>query len=796
MRLLCLFLHILCSVGLLISNSYADPLVEQETRAAQARISHGVTGRGVAVAILDRGIDWTHPDFRLADGSTRIAYLLDLTDPSGAGRPDNPLGAGTIYTRADINAALSGIAPPLPTRDAVGHGTATAGNCCGNGRASDGRYTGIAPDATLLIVKLVSDGAPAHGNQAAEAYFYRPELFDPAVDYVIAKAKEMGLPLVMLANFGSQYDRADGSDAFAKKIDSVVGPGKPGTVFVTGTGDDGGRNNHASGRVGAGQTVSLRFVKGRSDKAWVQIWYPESDRFSVSWQGPDDSQGPFTGPANNTNETRSFSGVNYAHHGAVYFGNRWRRIQLELTGPVGTYTLQLTGNTVVSGDFEALIWPAHYWYADANRFLDLATSAKTIWAGATAKYNIAPNSYVFRHSWQDINNITRTVNNEGALGELWAGSSVGPTWDGRIGVDISAPGERTITSYASNSYWATFRHNLVSDGAGLYGIASAVSAAAPITAGAIALMLEKNPAMDAATVKAALQRGARVDAFTGEVPNTRYGHGKLDLQGALGAVPISESPTTPQTAPQAGIWWNPAESGRGYTLEVQGNQLILTLYMYETSGSAVWYTGSLTQQPDGKFTGSLQRFAGGQTLIGAYKPPSDITSPATASLAFSSATHATLTLTPAGVAAHSIAIQKFTFGSGNAAPAFQNGIWWNASQSGRGFYVESQGNQVSIGAYMYDETGQPVWYTTLAPLSSDGLSASGQLLQFANGQTLGGSPKAPALISTLGTVIFTATSNNTAQLTMPNGSQINLTRFLFAGFTPTGRDLFSLASLD
>ena len=32
-------------------------------RADQAIEKYGVSGKGVIVAILDRGIDWTHPDF-------------------------------------------------------------------------------------------------------------------------------------------------------------------------------------------------------------------------------------------------------------------------------------------------------------------------------------------------------------------------------------------------------------------------------------------------------------------------------------------------------------------------------------------------------------------------------------------------------------------------------------------------------------------------------------------------------------------------------------------------------------
>ncbi|TWO69051.1 hypothetical protein FN976_20140 [Caenimonas sedimenti] len=254
--------------------------------------------------------------------------------------------------------------------------------------------------------------------------------------------------------------------------------------------------------------------------------------------------------------------------------------------------------------------------------------------------------------------------------------------------------------------------------------------------------------------------------------------------------------TPANITPQDGIWWNPAESGRGYTLELQGNQLILTLYMYETGGVSVWYSGLLTQQPDGAFTGAILRYSGGQTLLGAYKAPTGNTTPANVSLAFSSATSGALTIQPTSGAAQTVAIQKFSFGTGGTAAGFQNGVWWNSGQSGRGFYVEAQGGQLSIGTYLYDASGQPVWYTAVAPLASDGMSGSGQLLQFANGQTLTGAYKPPAQSASHGTVTFAASSGNTAQLTLPDGSKVALQRFVFGGTTPTGRDLASLPSLD
>ena len=515
----------------------ADPLVEQETLSAQARVTHGVTGKNVAVAIMDRGIDWTHPDFRHADGSTRIAYIFDMTDNSGAAAAGNTYGVGTIYSRAQINAALSG-GPALATRDAVGHGTATAGNCCGNGAASQGRYVGVAPESTLIIVKFTSDGAPAHDGQLAEAAFYNGALFPKAVDFSVDKARELGMPLVMLANFGSIGQRADGGDAMAKKIDAVVGPGKPGLVFVTGAGDDGGRNNHAAGQVSTGQTVQIRFQKGQTGRVTLQLWYLATDRFTVSMASATASYGPYAAPANNTFDARATPEFSYGHNGSVYYDNALRLIFFTLDGPVGTYALSLTGASVSAGRFEAYLTPGYFSLNDVNHFLTFAAQDTTIWAAAAAKYNIAPNSYVFRQTWKGLNGSTYSVTNEGAAGDLWLGSSVGPTWDGRVGIDVSAPGDRNITTYAPNSFWATARGNLIFDGAGLYGMASAVSAAAPLVTGVVALMLQRNPGADAATIKSALQRSARTDAFTGAVPNARWGYGKLDALAAVAATPL------------------------------------------------------------------------------------------------------------------------------------------------------------------------------------------------------------------------------------------------------------------
>lgn len=83
----------------------------------------GNRGSGVKIAIVDTGIDAAHPDF-----AGRIAATADFT------------GQGVA--------------------DGHGHGTHVASIAAGSGAASEGRYTGVAPEATILVAKVLrNDGS-------------------------------------------------------------------------------------------------------------------------------------------------------------------------------------------------------------------------------------------------------------------------------------------------------------------------------------------------------------------------------------------------------------------------------------------------------------------------------------------------------------------------------------------------------------------------------------------------------------------------------------------------------------
>jgi serine protease AprX len=111
-----------------------------EVRAGPVR-AKGWAGQGVTVALLDTGISGE-------DLAGRVKPVTD--DLTGVTSPcKNLSGEATC-------------------RDTYGHGTFMAGIIAGNGAASGGRYTGIAPRASLVSIKVGSaDGSSDVSNVLA-----------------------------------------------------------------------------------------------------------------------------------------------------------------------------------------------------------------------------------------------------------------------------------------------------------------------------------------------------------------------------------------------------------------------------------------------------------------------------------------------------------------------------------------------------------------------------------------------------------------------------------------------------
>jgi hypothetical protein len=254
--------------------------------------------------------------------------------------------------------------------------------------------------------------------------------------------------------------------------------------------------------------------------------------------------------------------------------------------------------------------------------------------------------------------------------------------------------------------------------------------------------------------------------------------------GDTNNLPVTSSALT-QTAgavtPATGYWWNPAESGRGFVIEVQGATLFMAGFLYDVSGRATWVASTGTMTSSTQYSGSLITYTGGQTLTGAYQPPALAPSLGTISINFTANNQGTITW-PGGT----VPIERFDIvagGSSTTQPTGtpQAGWWWNPAESGRGFAFEVQGGQVYLAGYMYDTSGNPIWYLATGAMTNIQLF-QGVWQLYGGGQTLTGPYVGPSIVTPdVGglTLQFTDTAN--ATLTLPGGRQIQFTRFLFAG---------------
>ena len=83
---------------------------------------------------------------------------------------------------------------------------------------------------------------------------------------------------------------------------------------------------------------------------------------------------------------------------------------------------------------------------------------------------------------------------------------------------------------STNNFWVD--NDGVVGGNSNYYVMQGTSMATPITAGAVALLLQKFPGASPLQIYNAIQDSAFTDSFTGSVPNNTWGYGKLDINAA------------------------------------------------------------------------------------------------------------------------------------------------------------------------------------------------------------------------------------------------------------------------
>ncbi len=477
-----------------------------------------LTGRGVLVAVIDSGIDYTLPEFRDGSGNTRIRFLWDQTLRSaGERRPPQGFSQGVEFTAQEIDDALAAANSQeqflrLPSVDTSGHGTAVAGIAVG----SSGRYRGIAVSADLLAVKL---GAPDSLG------FPRTTEIMRAMTYAVNKAIELGQPLVVNLSFGNTYGAHDGSSLLERFLDNVSEIGR--TLICVGSGNEGANGGHLAGSLeriqgAAGANLSAASyrpaeielaVAGYERSLNVQFWKNYSDVYRIYLRSPAGQETGLPAGIEGGKYTLRLEQTDIL----VYFGEPLpytaaQEIYLEMIpadGPYinsGVWTIRLEPMEVVTGNYYFYLPSAAVRNEGTGFFRP--TPEVTLTIPSTASKVITVGAYDSRYdAYADFS------------GRGYADSerTVGVVASGLAKPDLAAPG---VNILAPDIY-------------GGYSAVTGTSFATPIVSGSAALLMEwgivrgNDPFLYGEKLKAYLRKGARPLRGETAYPSSKVGWGKL-----------------------------------------------------------------------------------------------------------------------------------------------------------------------------------------------------------------------------------------------------------------------------
>lgn len=467
-----------------------------------------LSGRGVLLAVLDSGIDYSRSDFRKANGDTRIRFLWDQTLQ---GAPPEGFSMGVEFSGEQINRALQASSlreqyELVPSRDVSGHGTAVAGIAAASVNAENG-YRGVASQADLLVVKL---GVPDTQG------FPRTTEIMRGITYALKKANELQMPLVMNLSFGNNYGAHDGSSLLERFLDNAAEIGR--TVVCVGSGNEGNAAGHVAGNVEDVTEIELA-VADYEQNLSIQLWKNYSDIYRVILRSPGGEEAPLSTDIEGGKYTLNLEQTKilvylgepapYATAQEIYLdmipdgrpyinSGIWTIIIEPVTVVTGQYYLYLSGSAVRNQ-------ATGFYRPTPQVTLTIpSTAAKVITVGA---YDSIYDSYA-DFSGRGYADIDRTI---------------GVVAAGLAKPDLVAPG---VGITAPDIY-------------GGYTSVTGTSFATPIVSGSAALLMEwgivrgNDVFLYGEKVKAYLRRGARPIRGEMQYPNSRVGWGALCVEESL-----------------------------------------------------------------------------------------------------------------------------------------------------------------------------------------------------------------------------------------------------------------------
>ncbi len=525
---------------------------------AQPIHAAGREGQGVIVGVIDFGIDWCHDDFRDdTTGLSRIRLLWDQNlTPEGSEESAADVGNdgnaandyGVEYTAAQIDTALNAgncaITPEerqVRSVDTDGHGTHVAGIAAGdgsgtNGQEPPGKYKGVAPKAALIVVKLKEEEDTGFAESGA--------LID-AIAYLFEKARVLNQPAAVNISLGTHAGPIDGTSLLDQAVQNAVGPGR---VIVSGSGNEGVNAIHAEGTIPTegSDTLKVDLSNCHSPECIdvnINLWYDTEDAYTITVTAPNGIQliaaeGATRSAVIDGSIVQIFNATSSPPNGdknsLVAFSGRGSGTF------VWSVTLQRTANRG-SGKWDAWALPdnGEVVFSDHVPRNPDNSVAGTVTEPGSSHGAITVGAHTTKFRWDRISDTIQSTAAFVDFGRISFFSAGGPTRDGRIKPDVTAPGFVVSTASSDCALPDCIPGDLAPDGR--HRINAGTSMSTPMVTGAVALILQADPTN---FPRPLLQSTATQDALTGtDLPNNIWGHGKASLVSAFKALQSDQPPT-------------------------------------------------------------------------------------------------------------------------------------------------------------------------------------------------------------------------------------------------------------
>jgi subtilisin family serine protease len=379
--------------------------------------------------------------------------------------------------------------------DSIAHGTGVCGIICG-GHYGVQKLHGFAPDAEIVMANIKYDYTPRFvRNFPTMLKFLRDENIN-----------------VLLFEDGEwMWEFMDGSTEEEELSNEMA---RDGITVIGGAGNLADGKMHIKDSIKANEEYVYEFTSPKeaegkkNDGSFVSfLWKQPENNISFKVTAPDgktskelkDGSEFFTNGDYNIFYEREVS-----PRGTVMFKFGFSGVDSGTVDGKWKITVKPEKDVVIDG---FIVDVTQSWSGSTRWLGHKVTSEGTVTFPSTSDSIIAVGAYTVNYEWPGF----------GPLNNLCSYSGIGYNISGKMGTDICAPGHTTFTTETNFGY----------------GIFSGTSAAAPHVVGTVVLMLQYDPTLTHGQIRQILWQTSITDKYTGSVPNTKWGYGKLNPEGAL-----------------------------------------------------------------------------------------------------------------------------------------------------------------------------------------------------------------------------------------------------------------------